>query len=83
MMTLDASETVLGIPAEVAYSNRPFEEKIASSVRIAAKSISFSDGNNGFHQIDVNAINKQIWKDQLLIDVEKNVSEIRKEKRGK
>jgi transcriptional regulator with XRE-family HTH domain len=80
MMTLDSPDIVLGIPEDIARSNMAFTEKISHYERIAADTISFSDSMNELHPINIGEINRQIWKQRLMNDLEKFTVEVRKKR---
>ena len=80
MLSLDTPETVMGISEEIANSKMPLLEKAANGIRIAANSIFYSDGMNEVHKIDIAEINKQIWKDRLIKDIDMFIESIREDK---
>ncbi len=80
MMTLDSPDIVLGIPEDIARNNMAFTEKISHYERIAADTISFSDSMNELHPINIGEINRQIWKQRLMNDLEKFTVEVRKKR---
>ena len=80
MMSISPSDTVLGIPEELAKSNLSLIDRAASAIRISADSLSFSDGSGGIRNIDIGAISRQIWKEQLVNDIECFLSDVGEQK---
>ena len=79
MMSRRPARVISGLPKEIAESNLEFKEKMKRFVKVAADTISYSDGEGGARQIDIGAISMQIWKERLLRDAESFAASIRAE----
>ena len=81
MMTVDPPETIMGIPEEVAKSDVSLWEKAIKGIKIASDTISYVDAMDELHIVDFASINRRIWRERLLEDVEEFAAEIRKQKK--
>jgi hypothetical protein len=70
MLTLDSPAYVSAIPEEVTRSDLPYMNKIYQQVRVDANTISFTDQMGEPHLVNISDVNRQIWKDRLMQDVD-------------
>ena len=69
MMSLKP-QALMGMPEEVSNSDLDIFEKISRSVRCDVSNTSYMDGAGGMHLVDIAEINRQVWKEKLLQDIE-------------
>ena len=78
MMSLEP-QTIMGVPEMVSKSNLSLAEKIERTIKFDAAMVSYQDGAGGARRIDIAAINRQIWKEKLLQDVEALILDLQRE----
>ena len=78
MLSIGAPEVVKGILEETARADIPYIDKIYQSVNIAADSLSYVDEMHESHPISIDKINRQIWKERLMKDVDDFIADISK-----
>ena len=77
-MTVDPPESLVGIPEDIAKSELPYFDKLAHTIRVASDTISYRDAMGGLHSVDIGAVNKQVWKEKLLKDLDSFAESLRK-----
>jgi len=70
MLVNDKTKRITGIPEKVLNSNLPWIDKLSQSVTLSPDSLYFSDSMNEPHSVNIREINKKIWKERLLKDID-------------
>lgn len=69
MMTNDIKR-ISGIPLDIANSNIPWRQKISSSVTLDPDALYFTDSMKETHTVNISEINRKIWEERLLRDID-------------
>ena len=77
MLITDRTEKIVGIPMEVAEKDISWPDKTAKSIAVSPDSLYFSDSMNETHRVDIIEVNRQIWEERLLKDIDELVQVIR------
>ncbi|MBO4459233.1 MAG: hypothetical protein J5778_01090 [Clostridiales bacterium] len=70
MLITDRTEKIVGIPMEIASSNLSSVDKSVNSIAISPDSLCFSDSMNEIHKVNIIEVNRKIWEEQLLKDID-------------
>lgn len=80
MMVTSEIEKVVGIPMEVMGSNLSWNEKMMNNIAISPESLCFSDSMNEPHNVNIKEINRKIWEERLMNDIDDMIEHIKNDK---
>jgi len=78
MICASEPSNVRGIPQKAINDKDDLLTRITKAEEINPNSLTMKDAFGVVHPIDVNKINQQIWKDQLICDLDKVSSRVKK-----
>ena len=76
MMTNDI-EHIRGLPLDIVNSDLSWNEKALSSVTLCPDTLYFTDSMNETHKVNIGEVNRKIWEERLLKDINNMIQYLR------
>jgi len=70
MLVTDKTRKIRGLPIDVVNSSASWQDKALQSVWLSPDNLYFSDSMNEIHHVNIREVNKKIWEERLLRDID-------------